>query len=290
MPACSVNYVYFQGGKSHTRRPRTDTAYGGLTPIDNLSGSFSLGTGTFSPPPGWLTPTQTLPTTPPTTLDLAFVNVAGGTDGGVTWYAGSTAPLPRITVGSAAVTVMIVYVPVDVPPGIGGGDSGASIDAYDDTLGKLVDDLFITAVPDNGQTASGNTYGWVDTTTGNETITAYPVISPSGTDSDQASGIFERWVNLLRPQTPLATGTAFTAEKGQDYYAFAFYKAPPPLTTCQRLLSNWNALEPKTDEVLLAYYEEKLSACQGQQYAAAVTEIKALLKELQNEPKVTPKA
>lgn len=288
MPTCSVNYVYFQGGKSHMRRPRTDSAYGGLTPIGDLSGSFALGTGPFSPPAGWLSPSLTLPTTPSTILDLAFVNVAGGTGGGATWYAGSTAPLPVITVGSAAVTVMIVYVPVSGPGG-GGTDKGASIDAYDETLGRLVDDLFVTAVPDNGQTASGNTYGWVDTTVGNETITAYPVISPSGSDPDQASGTFERWVNLQQPQTPLGTGDAFTADQNQNYYALAFYKAPPPLTTCQLLLSNWNALEPKTNEVLLAYYEENLSACQGPQYAAAVAEIKVLLKELGDEPKVPPK-
>lgn len=289
MPTCSVNYVYFQGGKSHTRRPRADTEYGGLTPIDDLSGSIALGAGPFSPPPGWLSPTQILPTASPTTLDLAFVNVTGGTGGGVTWYAGSTAPLPKITVGSAPISVMIVYVPV-AGPGGGKDGPGASIDAYDETLGKLVDDVFVTAAPDNGETASGNTYGWVDTVACNETITAYPVISPSGTDPDQASGTFERWVDLLHPQTPLGTGLAWTAEESQYYYALAFYKAPLPLITCQLLLSNWNKLEPKTDPALLDYYEEKLSACKGPQYAAAVADIKARLEGLQNAPKEPPAA
>jgi thiaminase len=50
------------------------------------------------------------------------------------------------------------------------------------------------------------------------------------------------------------------------------------------LLKTFNALEPKTNQVLLAYYEEKLSTCSGRQYAAAVEEIKALIEELQNAP------
>jgi hypothetical protein len=50
------------------------------------------------------------------------------------------------------------------------------------------------------------------------------------------------------------------------------------------LLKNWEALEPKTNLVLLAYCEEKLSACPGAQYAAAVAEIKALIQELQHQP------
>jgi hypothetical protein len=52
------------------------------------------------------------------------------------------------------------------------------------------------------------------------------------------------------------------------------------------LLENFNELTPKTNETLLAYYEEKLRACQGPQYATAVQEIEALLKELANPPKV----
>jgi hypothetical protein len=36
---------------------------------------------------------------------------------------------------------------------------------------------------------------------------------------------------------------------------------------------------------LLAYYQEKLSACSGRQYATALEEIKQLLKELQNPPR-----
>ena len=59
----------------------------------------------------------------------------------------------------------------------------------------------------------------------------------------------------------------------------------PPLSECQTLLKNFNALTPKTNEVLLAYYQEKLSACSGRQYATALEEIKQLLKELQNPPR-----
>jgi len=61
-------------------------------------------------------------------------------------------------------------------------------------------------------------------------------------------------------------------------------KAAPgqsPAITCQTLLDNFNALSPKTNQALLEYYQEKLSACSGPQYASAVEEIKALLAQLQ---------
>jgi hypothetical protein len=55
-------------------------------------------------------------------------------------------------------------------------------------------------------------------------------------------------------------------------------------TPCETLLQNWSALEPKTNPVLLEYYAEKLSACQGPKYTAAVKEIRELLAALENPP------
>jgi nitric oxide reductase activation protein len=55
-------------------------------------------------------------------------------------------------------------------------------------------------------------------------------------------------------------------------------------STCETLLKNFDAMNPKTNKALLAYYLEKLSACSGPQYTQAVNEIKELLKELQNPP------
>jgi hypothetical protein len=59
----------------------------------------------------------------------------------------------------------------------------------------------------------------------------------------------------------------------------------PPANTCATLLKNYNSLTPKTDQALLEYYQEKLSACSGPQYASAVEEIKQLLKALDPPPK-----
>ena len=230
MPLCTIDYVSFAGGPGRTRRPRS-AGSSGLVPIDSLSGSLTLGTTPFPLPAGWFASPLIVPAvgiTPAQTFTLSFINIAGASVEGQTWFPGE-GPLPTITPGTATVAITAVYLPEG--GGVGGGDSGASIDAFDETTGTLVSDLFVTVAPDGGAQTSGNIDGWVDTKAQTETITALGFITDSQAD-------FDRWLNLADPSAPLANGASFTAAKGESYYAFALYKAPPappPLDRCHSL-------------------------------------------------------
>jgi hypothetical protein len=301
----TYDYVYFAGGGGHTRQPRSTTGPGGFTLINSLPGGTLQSGDTFAAGAQPQTLTEggsTLPPVPAKTYTFAFMNVSGGTPAGQTTPSGvnsfsSNVPPPPVTVGSAPIVVLVVYVPTG--GGSGGTGSGASIDSFDETTGELFDDTFVTVAPDPGGpppplTTSGNVDGYVSTTN-TETITALTPTSPTGVDFDQWVLLYPQATTRLEigPKGPTVvtiypaginvSGTNLTVDAGTSVYALAFYKAPPPpppLTTCEQLLANWNALEPKTDKVLLAYYESKLSACHGPQYTAAVNEIKALLQEL----------
>jgi hypothetical protein len=281
MSTTTVTYdcVYFAGGSGHTRQPRSSTGPGGFTLISSLSGG-SVQTGdTFA---AGAQPATAIVSG--ATYNFAFMSVSGGIPAGQTTPSGansfsSTTPPPPVTVGSTPIVVLVVYVP-PLGGGPGGGGSGASIDSFDETTGGLFSDTFVTVSPDPGGllTKSGNVNGYVDTTNATEAITALSPTSPTGVD-------FDRWVDLYAESTGVTiAGTKLTVNKGAWIYALAFYKVPPPLTTCQTELENWNNLEPKTNEALLLYYRERLSACQGPQYTAAVNEINALLKELFGTP------
>ena len=286
MPTLTINYVYFGAASTHPRQPRPSNAFGGFAPIDDLSGNpGSLQNGT---------PFHVLPGQMPSpvsaknaagkviTYKFSFVNISGGNPSGLTWL-DHTRATPAVTVGTSPIVVMIVY----LPEGGNGNGTGAYIDAFDETTNGLFSDNFVTVSPDppppppGPLTKSGNVDGWVGTTN-TETIAAFPHIKRGNVDFAD----FDRWVDMGNPQSPPhgeIAGPNFTATKNTSYYALAFYKSPPPApppTTCQLLLENWNALEPKTDRVLLDYYREKLSACQGPQYTAAVNEITAILQSL----------
>jgi hypothetical protein len=275
----TYDYVYFGGGPGHTRQPRSTTGPGGFSLISSLSGG-TLQTGDLfavGAQPATLLVNNA-------TYNFAFMNVSGGVPPGQTSPSGvnsfnNISPPPPVTVGSTSIVVLVVYVP-PVGGGPGGSGAGASIDSFDESTGQLFSDTFVSVSPDPGGpppplTKSGNVDGYVDTTKANETITALSPTSPTGVD-------FVQWVNLYREDTAgiAVDGAKLTVNQGAWVYALAFYEAPPPLTTCETLLKNWNALEPKTNVVLLEYYAEKLSACQGPQYTAAVNEIKVLLKDL----------
>lgn len=275
----TYDYVYFGGGSGRTRQPkRSPTGPGGFTLINSLSSDTLKRGDKFA--------AGEQPGTQPVngeTYIFAFMNVSGGippgqtTPGGVNSF-NNMVPPPAVTVASDPIVVLVVYVP---PVGRNGhGGSGASIDSFDTTAGQLFNDTFVSVSPDPGGpppplTTSGNVNGYVDTTNASETITALSPTSPTGVD-------FVQWANLYPEQTAgiAIAGAQLTVTEGFSCYALAFYQAPPPLTTCQELLRNWNALEPKTNVVLLEYYREKLSACQGSQYTAAVIEINNILEGL----------
>ena len=307
----TYDYVYFAGGSGHTRQPRSATGPGGFTLIKTQSGGTSETGLTFaasSQPQTLSVGGSTLPPRPAQTYTFAFMSVSGGTPAGQTVSSAVTSfdsntPPPAVTVASAPIVVLVVYIPTGGAGGPGGG-SGASIDSFDEAAGQLFSDTFVSVAPDAGGllTTSANVDGYVSTAN-TETIKALTPTSPSGVDFDQWMLLYPQATSRLEigPKGPTVittdpaginvSGASLTVNSGTSVYALAFYKAPPPPppppppTTCQELLANWNALEPKNNEGLLAYYEEKLSACQGSQYAAAVAEIKALLKELQNPPK-----
>lgn len=223
MPTLTIQYVYFGASGSHTRQPRAITSYGGFTPIPGLGpGTATLMTGTaYQPAPALETITVgTL------TVQFAFVNVCGCTEGGLTSYVASTPP-PVGTVGTGPILVNYVYLPSGGGPN---GDTGAVIDAYNETAGTLVDNDFVTVSPDPGGTLTteANVDGWVDTKDSAPTITAdHPNIGAYL--ADPTNLLFDQWVDLATATPPagLISGANLTPGKGVTVYALAFYKVAP---------------------------------------------------------------
>lgn len=228
MPLLTYKYVYFPSGGPHTRQPRSIGGSGGFTPIGNLSGpAGTLQANTpFQIPPGTLPPSEVVGNT---TYTFAFVNVSGGTGGGATAFNPSSPP--QVMVGTAPIVVLVVY--LASASGHGGSGTGASIDAFDETVGTLVDDTFVTVSPDGSLTQNANVDGWVPTTNAG-TIAASTHITPTNAN-------FEKWVDLTDTSTP--PGVDFLAKKTTNYAVLAFYKSPatvgpPPLTPCEQLVEN----------------------------------------------------
>ena len=223
MPTLTTQYVYFGSSGAHTRQPRATTSYGGFSPIPGLnpSGTATLTTGT---------PYQAGPVEPALSIggvdySFAFQSVSGCTQGGLTSFVASTPPAVG-TVGTAPVVVLVVYVPVG---GNGNGDSGAVIDAFNETTGSLVDNDFVSVSPDPGGTLTteANVDGWVDTSSSGFTITAdHPNIGAYLTSP--TNEVFDQWVDLTNPTPPtsLVSGANLTPAKGVTVYALAFYKVP----------------------------------------------------------------
>jgi hypothetical protein len=158
-----------------------------------------------------------------TTYYFAFVNVSGLNEGGLTSF-DHLVPPPAGTVGTTPVKVLVVYLPKG---GGNGGTSGAVIDAFDETLGRLVDDNFVT-VTVNGSTNSaltnsGNVDGWVETANNAVVITAYAsfYLVMEGLGTTQTG--FDKWTNLQDPNSS-PVGLNLSVGQGQTVYAFAFYQ------------------------------------------------------------------
>lgn len=240
---CTFNYLYFQGGAGHVRRPRQNPPAGGLIPIpgNNLGGPRPETSGTpisadqLAPP--WQLPVGQ------GFVHLVFISISGAQSGNQTWIVPETysslgpvavgESIGNVIPGAAPMTVDFVYGPLvtsgnPAPP----TDSGASIDCYYVGTSTLVDNLFVSVSPDNGATNSANNDGWVDTWTTAETITADTLISPEGSDPNQVSALFLKWVDMAAPwQSAEFKGAVFTAAEKTNYYALALYRADP----CQAL-------------------------------------------------------
>jgi len=236
----SYNYVYFGSIGKHQRQPRTITS-DGFTTISSQTGDQSATGLTFKP--GQLPSKQMIGQA---TYNFSFVTITGGstTASGPPTGVTSTDFMnpPSVVVQTAPIVVLVVYVPIGgpctgpCPPG-----SGATIDAFDETTGTLFNDTFVKVAPDSNDalTTSGNVYGYVDTTSSAETITAQTPTSPTGVN-------FSRWVQL-EPSAATASGAAFLVGKGVSSIALAFYDAPPPgivvqtpKTVCEQELASLN--------------------------------------------------
>jgi hypothetical protein len=148
------------------------------------------------------------------TYPFSFMNVSGGTGGGVTSFS-ANAPPPAVAVGSANIAVLVVYAPV----GSGGGTPGATIDSFSDTTGTLFNLTFVTVAPDPGGALkiSGNVNGFVASSNA-ETISALSPTTPTKVD-------FEQWLTL--PNT-LGNSPNLSVAQNSSPLALAFYKSPPP--------------------------------------------------------------
>ncbi len=237
MPTLTTQYVYFGSSGAHTRQPRAITSYGGFSPIPTLnpSGTATLTTGSAF---------QAGPVDSAMEIDgvdyvFSYQNVSGLNEGPQVSYVASTPPTAG-TVGTTPVLVLVVYVPEGGTGG--GGDTGAVIDAFNETAGSLVDNDFVAVSPDSGGSLTGeaNTDGWVDTTSSGCTITAdHPNIGAYSTDPTNL--LFDRWVVLTNPTPPpsLVSGANLTPGKGETVYALAFYKAPAPKHWPEKLLKEF---------------------------------------------------
>jgi hypothetical protein len=220
MPTLTIQYVSFGAGGTHTRQPRAVSSYGGFTPIPGLNpgGTATLMPGT-SYQPGYPPDLSSM------SLAYAFTNVSGCVEGPRTSYVATMLP-PMGTVGSNPIVVNYVYVPTG---GVGNGDSGAVIDAFDATINSLVDNTFVTVSPDPGGTLTteANVDGWVDTESSGYTVVAdHPNIGPYSTWSTLP--LFDRWVELTNPSplSSLISGANLTPGQGVTVYALAFYHDP----------------------------------------------------------------
>lgn len=224
MPSVTYSYVYFNSGK-HRRQPRGPDS--GFVPVPGMQGGVIQN----------VEPPSTVPVPPlPGTWSaghanfvFSFVNVSGGTSGGGASFNYLELP-PPAAVGTTPINITAVYLQSSRNGG-NGGDSGATIDAFDESTNQLVSDNFVTVydsnstTPDVAQTQSGNVWGFVDTARSSEKIVAAPNIT-------SMPGKFDKWVNLADPGSTAApvaiVGPDLTVSMRTSAYALAWYKSTPP--------------------------------------------------------------
>jgi len=227
MQTTTTQYVYFGTTGSHTRQPRTNpaAAFLAIPGVQNVTPLSLVEGSSFQPD----LPPSSFQGSDGNTYQLAFMSVSGCIEGGSTWFPGTI--LPTGTVGNANINVLVVYIVLGGGPG--GGGSAATIDAFDETLGTLVDDTFVNVFDPSGtlnpgETQNGNVQGFVDTTDSAEQIQALsPSLNyPSGTPTKRT---FDKWGILYTNGSTVVETTDPTkllAAQDDSPYAFAFYKSP----------------------------------------------------------------
>jgi hypothetical protein len=225
----TYNYVSLGPSGPHERRPvRTPGGPGGLILIEQKSGG-TLQTGDVFQIGVPLPATQTFHGA---TLNFWFVNVSGGQPSGSQVSFDNLNPPPFVTVESAPIDVLVLYVPTGGSGGRpGSGTPGATIDSFDETTGSLFNDIFVSVSPDPGGelTSSANDLGFVSTAANEEAITALSPTS-SGVVFDQWNVFAPPGASTPRPGAGRAPvnvdGRVLTVAKDTSAIALAFYKAP----------------------------------------------------------------
>jgi hypothetical protein len=231
----TYSYVYFGSSGRHERRPvRTAGGPGGFNLIEQRPG------GTVQTGDQFLIgiPLPATLSAHGVTFEFAFVNVSGGSPSGSQVSFNNAEPPAFVTVESAPINVLSVYLPTGGGGSSGGGEPGATIDSFDETTGSLFNDVFVSVAPDPGGalTASGNDFGFVDTARSEEAITA---LSPTSSEV-----LFDQWHILSPPPAPIfppplrpVDKNLLAVGKGLSVTALAFYKAPVPPSQAQTICS-----------------------------------------------------
>jgi hypothetical protein len=230
MPIINVQYVSIQWAGGHTRQPRNTAATAAYTPIPGApSGPLQVipaaGDGFTVSPPQPITPP------PNVTYTFAFTSVSDGTSVGVISATPNPNPPLQFVAGNNPITILFVYV-ASGGGGKGTPDYGASIDAFNESIGNVVNNNFVTVTndPSGNLTKTANVEGWVDTTDGAQTIIAdNPNIGPY--QSLPTNALFLNWLVIQTP-TPagvVITGPNLFVPEGVSVYALAVYYNPKAL-------------------------------------------------------------
>ncbi len=235
----SVSSVYYQPAEgSATRQPRTGSG-GELVTMPGSS---------FTPDPNITGPTVPVQTNVnpnivigATSYALAYINVSGGAGGGITVFPdanGGTPDFVTVPVQNPPQNIYVenVYFPVGGPgkpcPPNEVCSTGASIDEFSETLGKLIDDTFVnvfsppaSTTADATLTKTANVDGAVDTTEDSVRIKA--LNPPVAYHSATTGGVFDKWVS--RPGGTIGSDKQdLGVNKQADDYALALYRSECP--------------------------------------------------------------
>jgi hypothetical protein len=233
----TLTYFYYQPGTGGTRIPRTGTSGHFVTLAGPTEVGGALTSGATIPVQTSFPSTWTTSTTPPSQYALAFVNISGGKEGGISIFPESNGTLPltvNVTLPSNAnpkIDVNVYYFPAGgsgctptpghpCPPG-----SGAAIDEFGEIQGTLLNDYFVNInVPadtslNTSYTTTGNVDGTVSTTNYAVQINA-DATTPTG-------GNFDRWVS--GPGGSIGSSASeLKVGMGVDDYALALYHSTCP--------------------------------------------------------------
>ena len=225
-----TGYVYRPGASGAERSPARTPGSGGQ--FVKLNGPVNVGAA----PAGQTIVVQTSEAktigSPPLYV-LAFVNVTGGIEGGLSVFADATGTFPlsvEVTVpnvGNPRISVDAFYFPAGGSCSSGGVcPAGARVDEFSGTSGTLIDDAFVTvfvppasAAESARLTGTANREGRVDVTGSGVRVNAL--------QRTATGGFFDRWV-ASAAGTIGADRHDLSAGKQSSVFALAVYRSSCP--------------------------------------------------------------